>query len=112
MVLIREAKLDQIPDTVTLIHPKRQYRTYFHSIAINDYQKFTITNWIVAQGDEIIPSPSVKSFFGLTTRSGPWSSRYTAQHYYIDHNSLQYETLLQLVCPGLVRKTLPIVKKQ
>ena len=109
---VRQVKLDQVPGTVMLKNPQYQYRTYFRAIEVSEEQKKIMANWIKNQGTEIAASPSVQCFFGLQERQlRTWSSFYTAAHYYIDHNSLQYESMLSMICPGVIRKTMLIVQK-
>jgi hypothetical protein len=57
----------------------------------------------------------LREFLDIETRPTRvywWRNDATESYYYIEHNSLQYETMLSMVCPGMVRKTMPIVKKQ
>jgi hypothetical protein len=112
---VKRAELDLPPDTILLKNPQHQYRTYFRGRTLTKPQKARLSNWITTQGDEIAASKSLRAFLVLdpsTTRVHWWRSDTAESYYYIDHNSLQYETMLSMVCPGMVRKTLPIIKKQ
>ena len=112
---LKRAELNLPPDTILLKNPQYQYRTYFRGRSLGKTQKARLATWVTTQGDDVSASKSLQAF--LEIEVGPkraywWRSDATESYYYIEHNSLQYETMLSMVCPGMVRKTLPIVKKQ
>jgi len=112
---IKRAELSLPPDTILLKNPQYQYRTYFRGRNLGKQQKTRLATWIQTQGSEIAASKSLQSFLSIDshpTRVLWWRSEATESYYYIEHNSLQYETMLSMICPGMVRKTMPIVKKQ
>lgn len=114
-VFSKQAELDLPPDTILLKNPQYQYRTYFRGRAFGKQQKARLANWIITQGSEVAASKSLGTFLEIEpnpTRTLWWRNDSTESYYYIEHNSLQYETMLSMICPGMVRKTLPIVKKQ
>lgn len=112
-VNIKQAELSRLPDTIVLQNPQHQYRTYFRERALSKLQKTTLAKWVIIQGNEIAASKSLKLFLMNDWSYGFWkSSDATRSYYYIEHNSLQYETMLSMVCSGMVRKTLLLVKKQ
>jgi hypothetical protein len=112
---LKRAELNLPPDTILLKNPQYQYRTYFRGRSLGKTQKARLAAWVTTQGDDIAASKSLREFLDIETRAPRvywWRSDATESYYYIEHNSLQYETMLSMVCPGMVRKTLPIVKKQ
>jgi len=112
---IKRAELNLPPDTILLKNPQYQYRTYFRGRSLGKTQKARLAAWVTTQGDDIAASKSLREFLDIETRPTRvywWRNDATESYYYIEHNSLQYETMLSMVCPGMVRKTLPIVKKQ
>jgi hypothetical protein len=112
---VKRAELDRPPNTILLKNPQHQYRTYFRGRSIGKAQKSRLAAWITTQGNDIAASKSLRAFLALDhypTRVHWWRGDTAESYYYIDHNSLQYETMLSMVCPGMVRKTLSIVKKQ
>jgi len=114
-VYYRQAALDLPADTILLKNPQYQYRTYFRGRTFGKQQKARLTTWIQTQGKEIAASKSLRSFLLIDnnpSRTYWWRNDTAESYYYIEHNSLQYETMLSMICPGMVRKTLPIVKKQ
>ena len=111
---LKRAELNLPPDTILLKNPQYQYRTYFRGRSLGKTQKARLAVWVTTQGDDIAASKSLQAFLNIETSPKMywWRSDATESYYYIEHNSLQYETMLSMVCPGMVRKTLPIVKKQ
>jgi len=112
---IKRAELNLPPDTILLKNPQYQYRTYFRGRSLGKTQKARLAAWVTTQGDDVAASKSLQAFLEIETRPTRvywWRNDATESYYYIEHNSLQYETMLSMVCPGMVRKTLPIVKKQ
>ena len=105
---VRTAVLSLPRDTVVIRNPKFQYRTYFKERELTDDRKETLRNWIAAQQDEIRPSPATRSWLAINKVS--WRSKYMQRYYYVEHNSPQYETMLNLVVPGYVRKTVPVIR--
>jgi len=112
---LKRAELNLPPDTILLKNPQYQYRTYFRGRSLGKSQKARLAAWVTTQGSDIAASKSLQAFLDIETRPPRvywWRNDATESYYYIEHNSLQYETMLSMVCPGMVRKTLPIVKKQ
>jgi hypothetical protein len=112
---LKRAELNLPPDTILLKNPQYQYRTYFRGRSLGKTQKARLAAWVNTQGDDVAASKSLREFLDIETRPTRvywWRNDATESYYYIEHNSLQYETMLSMVCPGMVRKTLPIVKKQ
>jgi len=112
---LKRAELNLPPDTILLKNPQYQYRTYFRGRNLGKQQKARLAVWVTTQGDDIAASKSLQRFLDIETsptRVYWWRNDATESYYYIEHNSLQYETMLSMICPGMVRKTLPIVKKQ
>lgn len=104
---LRTAEVTMPRDTVVIRNPEFQYRTYFKERELPDGGKETLRNWITAQQGEIRPSPATRQWFKLSKVS--WKSKYMQRYYYVEHNSPQYETMLNLVVPGCVRKTVPVI---
>jgi len=112
---LKRAELNLPPDTILLKNPQYQYRTYFRGRSLGKQQKARLTAWVTTQGNDIAASKSLRTFLELDDRTNRvhwWRNDATESYYYIEHNSLQYETMLSMICPGMVRKTLPIKKKQ
>ena len=112
---IKRAELNLPPNTILLKNPQYQYRTYFRGRSLGKTQKARLATWVTTQGDDVSASKSLQAFLELDNRTNRvlrWRNDVAESYYYIEHNSLQYETMLSMICPGMVRKTMPIVKKQ
>jgi len=112
---LKRAELNLPPDTILLKNPQYHYRTYFRGRSLGKTQKARLAQWVTTQGDDVAASKSLREFLDIETRPTRvywWRNDATESYYYIEHNSLQYETMLSMICPGMVRKTLPILKKQ
>jgi hypothetical protein len=104
---VRTAVLSLPRDTVVIRNPEYQYRTYFREREVSDDRKATLINWLEAQKGAVRPSPATRQW--LKNSKSHWRSRYMQRYYYVEHDSLQYETMLSLVIPGHVRKTVPVI---
>lgn len=111
-VQIKQADLVLPPDAIVLKDPKFLYRTYLRNRELEPDQKVTLGQWLYSQGQEVAASLSFRELFKSTRNlHRPWHQNHVFSHYFLDHNSLLYETMLNMVVPGIVRKTVNIVKK-
>lgn len=97
-------------DTIMLNDPKHRFRTYFKERRITDTAaRDCLVSWIQEQESarEIAASPSVKYWI----RQLKFRNECTRSHWYIDHNHKSYESMMSLVCPGLVRKTVNLQRR-
>ena len=97
-----QATVDQPQDRILLANPQHQYRTYFRDRyqGAEPLRKFLLTR---------------KDCFSYTTGfrlrlSGPHNF-VVQRHCFVDHDNAGDALMLNLVCPGIVRKTLPIQAK-
>ena len=110
-VTIRQAAVTRPRDTVELVDPKHKFRTYLRSTFVNDDSKQIVSNWIKAQGNAVRPGPALA--YWLSTSRPRWKQwDGTERHYFFDHDSKTYETMLLMVLPSSVRKTVELIKKQ
>lgn len=104
---LRTAEVTMPRDTIVIRNPEFQYRTYFREREVSEDRKATLINWINAQQGEVRPSPATRQWLKQAPQN--WRSKYMQRYYYIEHDSLQYETMLSLIVPGHVRKTVPVI---
>lgn len=90
------------PDAVVLKHPKHQFRTYFKNCWFNTDQLDSIRKYFLSRRDQFQASPSFHNFL-IGQRQ--WISNYN----FVDHNDAKIELFINLACPGIVSKTMPIV---
>ncbi len=103
----RTAQVTIPRDTVMIRSPKFQYRTYFREREVFADKKASLIAWVNAQQDEIGLSPATRHWLSSPPR--PWRRSWMQRYYYIEHNNLHYETMLSLIMPGHVRKTVPVI---
>ena len=110
-VYVSHANVIYPPDTVVLKNPRYKYRTYLRSREVSDQNIEILKNWLLAQQEEISASPGIKSF--IHSRKSRWYSpnNWTADYFFFDHNDPKYVTMLRMVLPVAIRKTVPIIAK-
>jgi hypothetical protein len=101
---ISEADVCLEPGVVTLTRPRHNYRTYFRELWLSSDQVSTIQRYFGARTDQFRLSPGFRMLIEGTRM---WM---TSNHF-VDHNEPQADFMINLACPGMVRKTLPIVAR-
>jgi len=88
-------------NTIQLQDPRYQWRSYFKIGKLTTEQKTQLINFLTNQPDVRI-SPALTKWIDLKfTR--------TQDYFFIDYNEPAWLTMLSLVTPGLIRKTLQII---
>jgi hypothetical protein len=88
-------------NTIQLKDPKYQWRSYFKLSKLTHEQKTQLQNFLTNQPD-IRLSPGLRQWIKTKfTR--------TQDYFFIDYNESLWLTMLALVQPGLIRKTLEII---
>jgi hypothetical protein len=98
-----EAVIVRPRDTVAVKHPNHNYRSYFRNTKLNNEEKDRILCFLQNQSDIRI-SPALTEW--IVT---PFNR--TQDYFFVDYNTESWLTMLSLVCPGLIRKTVQIVAK-
>lgn len=102
---VSEAVVDRPRDQVSLLNPTHQYRTWFREKAVTREVKQRLANWVQAQGTEIKLSPSLTRWLESKEEFANVNKFWFQRHFFIEHNSPQYETMLNMIMPAMVRKT-------
>jgi len=92
-------------DVVLLKEPKHKYRTYLKERWIPDEQTPVLRKFLLNRENLYSFTPLFKH------RLENWDRFYTMSHFFIDHDDPKDLLLLEMVVPGLVRKTMPIQAK-
>ena len=104
---IKQAVVDRPRDTVLLLEPKHQLRSYFKSQQFPGVKIPALRDFFAAQGNAIKPSMAMQQFL-----KGTWSgNHWIPDHYYVDYDDPVYATMLSLIMPRAFRKTVPIVQR-
>lgn len=103
---IAEAKVNRPRGVVMLNDPKHKLRTYFRDRWLSEEQSSEFKNFLLSR----------RNIFHFTEIFADNLSRFRnrlhlGQHNFVDHDSAQELLMLDIVCPGLIRKTLPIKAK-
>ena len=88
-------------NTIQLKDPRHQWRSYFKIGKLTTEQKTQLVNFLASQPDVRL-SPALIQWVPLKfTR--------TQDYFFVDYNTVSWLTMLSLVTPGLIRKTLEII---
>ena len=95
------AILGRPKDTIRLKEPRHQFRSYLKRTKLTDEQKVHLVNFLANQSSTRT-SPAFSHWLtGLFYR--------TEDYFFVDHNEMSWLTMLSLVRPGLIRKTMQII---
>lgn len=103
--LIGQAVVVYPKDTVMLLNPVNQYRTFLKSKWWDLDTSTRVKKFLLGRQDLFrIP----RAFCEKLERPGRLATR---DHHFLDHNDPDLLLMLSLVCPGIINKTLPIQAK-
>jgi len=92
-------------DVVLINNPKFKFRSYFRDKILEPVECERLINFI----------DSRQGIYGVTRTLKAslrrYSAHYLQRHLFVEHNDLKDITMLSLVVPGLIRKTLPVQAK-
>jgi hypothetical protein len=94
------AQVTRARNTIALRNPQYQLRSYFRNIKLNSEEKTQIINFLNQQ--EIRMSPALQEWI-----NSPFNR--TQDYFFVDHDSESWLTMLSLVSPGIIRKTMHII---
>lgn len=112
---VKQAVIDRPKDVVVIEMPRYKYRTYLRERKMSQDCKSHLLDWIQAQQDlEKVHACASKSLLNWLRNkpSSSWRNAWTQRYYYIEHNDLRYETMIGMIIPGFVRKSLPVISKE
>ena len=97
-----QALITRPENTVQLKNPQHRYRSYFKITKLTNAQKKQLTVFLLNQ-HLIRLSPALDEWL-----VGPFSR--TQDYFFVDYNEESWLTMLNLVHPGLIRKTQQIIQ--
>jgi len=107
--MVRQAVLTKPANVVQLRESKYAYRTYFKERKYSLDQRHMLANFLNARKDTLRPCDSLMSWLTSGVSAGFVLNRnYSRAHYFVDHDHPNEGTMISLVMPGIVRKTMPI----
>jgi hypothetical protein len=96
-----QAQIVRPKDTVQLKNPRHQFRTYLTMCNLTAEQRHNLEEFLITQSGHVRLSPALARWIDL-----PFNR--TQDYFFIDHDTETWCTMLSLVHPGVVRKTMPI----
>lgn len=110
MCRILKAVVDRAPNTVGLRNKQHNYRTYLRDLRMTELQRDQIQQYL-AQQQDVRLCPSLKSW-SQVDRAYPWvrNVAWSRSTFFFDHQGAGDALMLEMLVPGIVRKTLEIVE--
>jgi hypothetical protein len=96
------ARVARPKNTIQLRNPQHQFRTYLKLVKLTANQKDYLIDFLHNQQSHVRISPSLRRWLDQ-----PFNR--TQDYFFVDHNDESWLTMLNLVQPGLVRKTMHII---
>lgn len=103
-VQIKRANVCIAENTILLRNPEHSFRIMFRDRRLDSDQRNKLREFIANQSNEIRINPAFADWLKA-------DYHYIFSSFFIDCNNRGYETLLQLLIPGIVRKTLHILPR-
>jgi hypothetical protein len=108
MHLVRQAVISRPAGVVQLQESKYAYRTYLRERKYTKDQKDMLANFLHSRRDTLRVSPALDEWTNGTFVGYVRNLSYSRSYYFVDHDHPNEGTMLSLVLPGIVRKTMPI----
>jgi hypothetical protein len=96
------ARVARPKNTIQLRNPQHQFRTYLKLVKLTANQKDYLIDFLHNQQSHVRISPALRRWLDQ-----PFNR--TQDYFFVDHNDESWLTMLNLVQPGLVRKTMHII---
>ena len=105
--LVRQAVISRPENVVQLRESQYAYRTYLRERKYGLEQRLMLANFLNSRTGTLRPCDSLIAW--LKGGSGfRYNLNYSRAHYFVDHDHPNEGTMLSLVMPGIVRKTMSI----
>lgn len=97
-----QAHVTRPKNTIALKNPQYQFRTYFKLIKLTERQKDQLMDFLHGQQTHVRLSPGLSRWI-----DGPFNR--CQDYFFVEHTTESWLTMLSLVHPGIVRKTMHII---
>jgi len=97
-----QAQITRPKNTIHLKKAKHLFRSYFKLVTLTAQQKDHLMDFLYNQRDQVRVSPALQRWIDL-----PFNR--TQDYFFVDYDSENWATMLSLVQPGLIRKTMHII---
>lgn len=95
------ARITRPKNTIQLKNPRHAFRSYFKQTKMTVQQKDHLMDFLYSQRGHVRVSAALQRWIDL-----PFNR--TQDYFFVDHDTESWLTMLALVCPGLIRKTMQI----
>lgn len=96
------AQVSRPKNTVALKNPKYQFRSYFKPANLTAAQKDHLQAFLNNHSANVRVSPALREWLAI-----PFNR--LQEYFFVDHDSETWLTMLNLVSPGIIRKTMQII---
>ncbi len=100
-----QSVVDKPRDVVLITNPKFKYRSYFRDKILEPTDCERLINFIESRQGVYGVTRTLKASLRR------YSTHYLQRHLFVEHNDPKDITMLSLVVPGIIRKTLPVQAK-
>lgn len=103
-----QAVVNRPKDTIRLKKSKHQLRSYFKETRISPEDKQAIAQFLAGQKDVRVGA-GLQAW--LDEKRSIYITKWTRDYFFVDYTNPSWLTMLNLVRPGLIRKTVAIIAK-
>ena len=100
-----QSVIDRPRDVILKTNPRFGYRSYFRERMLEEHDRDNLINFLDSRTDSFGFTATLRHH--LTRNRYHWVQR----HHFVEHNDPKDITMLSLVVPGLIRKTVPVQAK-
>lgn len=97
-----QAKVERPKNTIQLKNPQHEFRSFFKITKLTVIQKKCLTDFLQNQKKHVRISPALQRWIDQ-----PFNR--TQDYFFIDHTGASWVSMLSLVAPGIIRKTMQII---
>ena len=97
-----QAEIVRPKNTIQLRNPRHQFRTYLAMCKLTAEQRLNLEEFLITQSEYVRLSPALARWIDM-------SFNRTQDYFFVDHDSENWCTMLSLVQPGIIRKTMHII---
>ena len=106
--VVRQAVISRPANVVQLRESKYAYRTYFKERKYTREQRLMLANFLNSRRDTLRVSSALDNWVNGKFIGYIRNHSYSRAHYFVDHDHPNEGTMISLVMPSIVRKTMPI----
>lgn len=105
---VNKAEVNRPRNTIALKESNFSLRSYFKDLNLSDHEKECIANFLLSQSGLRL-SPALNRWC-RNIADYKLHGFYIQRHFFIDHSTTDILTMLSLINPSLIRKTLDIIE--